>query len=68
MLSLVARDLDEFWAVLGAVSTPLASLTAALDPAARERVARAVADALAPHRKGDVYRVPAQAQLAWGRG
>jgi ubiquinone/menaquinone biosynthesis C-methylase UbiE len=68
MLSLVARDLDEFWAVLGAVGTPLASLAGTLDAAARERVGRAMADALARYHTGDVYRVPAQAQLAWGRG
>jgi len=67
-LSLVARDLDELWAVLAAVDTPLAPLLAALDPAARQRVGRAVAEGLAAHRTGDVYRVPAQAQLAWGRG
>jgi ubiquinone/menaquinone biosynthesis C-methylase UbiE len=68
MLSLVARDLDEVWAVLGAADAPLAALAGGLDAEARERVRRAMATALAPYHTGDVWRVPAQAQLAWGRG
>jgi ubiquinone/menaquinone biosynthesis C-methylase UbiE len=66
-LSQFARDPAEFWAMLGDMAGPLAPLLAGLGSAERERVARAVAADLAPFRTGDVYRVPAQAQLAWGR-
>jgi ubiquinone/menaquinone biosynthesis C-methylase UbiE len=67
LLSQFARDPQEFWAMLGDMAGPLAPLLAGLGLAERERVARAVAEGLAPFRAGDVYRIPAQAQLAWGR-
>lgn len=67
LLSQFARDVDEFLAMLSDMAGPLAPLLARLAPAEREQVARAVAEALARFRTGDVLRVPAQAQLAWGR-
>jgi hypothetical protein len=46
---------------------PLAPLLATLPPAERTKVAADVADHLGRFRAGDVLRIPAQAQLAWGR-
>jgi ubiquinone/menaquinone biosynthesis C-methylase UbiE len=65
-LSQFARDATEFWGMLADMAGPLAPLLAQLSAAERERVARAVQDGLTRFRVGDVYRVPAQAQLAWG--
>jgi hypothetical protein len=42
-------------------------MIAALDADARTRVLREVTDGIARFRVGDVFRIPAQAQLAWGR-
>jgi len=52
---------DEAWAV------PLAPLIAGLSEPDRERVLRDVTDRISAFRTGDVFRIPAQAQLAWGR-
>ena len=65
-LSQFARDPAEFWGMLTDMAGPLAPLLAVLTPAEREQVARAVADGISRFRTGDVYRIPAQAQLAWG--
>jgi hypothetical protein len=46
---------------------PLAPLLAGLTDEQRARVAREVADQVGRFRAGDVLRIPAQAQLAWGR-
>ena len=35
--------------------------------AERAQVKREVTEGIAKFRAGDVYRIPAQAQLAWGR-
>ena len=67
MLSQFARDPAEYWAMLADTAGPLAPLLAALAPEERSRVEREVADAVARFRVGDVLRIPAQAQLAWGR-
>ena len=67
LLSQFARDVDEFLAMLSDMAGPVAPLLARLAPPEREQMARAVAEALARFRTGDVLRVPAQAQLAWGR-
>jgi ubiquinone/menaquinone biosynthesis C-methylase UbiE len=67
LLSQFAHDTAEFWAMLGDMEGPLAPLLAGLGAPERERVGAEVARRLAPYRTGDVYRVPAQAQLAWGR-
>lgn len=67
MLSQFARDPAEYWAMLADTAGPLAPLLAALAPEERTRVEREVADAVARFRVGDVLRIPAQAQLAWGR-
>jgi hypothetical protein len=40
---------------------------AGLDAAKLSDLSRRVVQALAAHRAGDVLRIPAQAQLAWGR-
>jgi len=66
-LSQFAHDAAEFWAMLTDMAGPLAPLLADLAVAERERVERAVAAAIGRFRSGDVFRVPAQAQLAWGR-
>lgn len=67
MLSQFARDPAEYWAMLADTAGPLAPLLAGLAPAERARVEREVADAVVRFRTGDVLRIPAQAQLAWGR-
>jgi ubiquinone/menaquinone biosynthesis C-methylase UbiE len=67
LLSQFARDVDEFLAMLSDMGGPVAPLLARLAPPEREQMARAVGDGLARFRSGDVLRVPAQAQLAWGR-
>src|SRR6059036_3945643 len=67
LLSWFARDPDEFWAVTGDTAGPLASLLADLSAAERAQVKREVTEGIAKFRAGDVYRIPAQAQLAWGR-
>src|SRR5437764_174954 len=66
VLSWFAHDPDEFWAVTGDTAGPLASLLAELSAAERAQVKREVTEGIAKFRAGDVYRIPAQAQLAWG--
>ena len=66
-LSQFARDPAEFWAMLTDMAGPLAPLIAGLAPVERERVLRDVSEAIGRFRSGDVLRIPAQAQLAWGR-
>jgi len=53
--------------VTGDTAGPLASLLAELSTAERAQVKREVTEGIAKFRAGDVYRIPAQAQLAWGR-
>ena len=67
MLSQFARDADEYWAMLTDMAGPLAPLLAALAPAERGKVAADVAEHIGRFRTADVLRIPAQAQLAWGR-
>jgi ubiquinone/menaquinone biosynthesis C-methylase UbiE len=67
LLSQFARDVDEFLAVLSDMGEPFAPLLTTLAAPEREQVARSVADGLAADRTGDVLRIPAQTQLAWGR-
>jgi enediyne biosynthesis protein CalE5 len=67
VLSWFARDADEFWAMTGDTAGPLASLFAALSATERAQVKGEVTEGIARFRAGDFYRVPAQAQLAWGR-
>jgi SAM-dependent methyltransferase len=67
MLSQFARDADEYWAMLTDMAGPQAPLHAALPASERAKVAADVADHLGRFRAGDVLRIPAQAQLAWGR-
>ncbi len=66
-LSQFARDPVEFWAMLTDMAGPLAPLLAGLDRSDRDRVLGEVGDAIGRFRIGDVLRIPAQAQLAWGR-
>src|SRR5262249_44493859 len=66
-LSQFTRDPTEFWAMLTDMAGPVAPLLAALVAPDRERVLTHVREAIARFRTGDVYRIPAQAQLAWGR-
>lgn len=66
-LSQFARDPAEYWAMMGDVEGPLAPLLAKLSVDERACVARDVADGIGRYRVGDVYRIPAQAQVAWGR-
>jgi SAM-dependent methyltransferase len=65
-LSQFAREVNEFWAMLADMAGPLAPLLAALAGSERRRVLDAVAERIARFRSGDVLRIPAQAQLAWG--
>jgi SAM-dependent methyltransferase len=67
-LSYVAETPDELWGMLtDAAGGPLAPLLAGLDAPRTRAVAARVAVALEAYRTGDLLRVPAQAQLAWGR-
>jgi ubiquinone/menaquinone biosynthesis C-methylase UbiE len=65
-LSWFARDAAEFWAAM-ADAGPVAPLLAALPADEREQVRRAALEGAEPFRQGDALRIPAQAQLAWGR-
>ena len=67
MLSQFARDADEYWAMLTDMAGPIAPLLSALTSAERKQVAGDVANQIGQFRSGDVLRIPAQAQLAWGR-
>src|SRR5262245_40529399 len=67
MLSQVAHDGAEFWRMMTDTGGPLAPFLEALEPAEVGRVAADVAARLEGYRAGDVLRIPAQAQLAWGR-
>jgi ubiquinone/menaquinone biosynthesis C-methylase UbiE len=66
-LSQFARDAAEFWGMLTDMAGPLAPTIAGLGADDRARVLRHVTDAVGRFRTGDVLRIPAQAQLAWGR-
>jgi ubiquinone/menaquinone biosynthesis C-methylase UbiE len=67
-LSFFAHDANEFWAMLSdGTAGPLASLLGGLEAGRVEAVQRRVSEGMARHRAGDVLRIPAQAQLAWGR-
>ena len=66
-LSLFARDPAEFWGMLTDTAGPLAPLIATLDAGDRARLVAEVTNGIARFRAGDVFRVPAHAQLAWGR-
>jgi ubiquinone/menaquinone biosynthesis C-methylase UbiE len=67
-LSYFAHDAAEFWRMLTDVSGgPLAPFVTGLDTGRLAEVERRVADGLVSYRAGDVLRIPAQAQLAWGR-
>jgi SAM-dependent methyltransferase len=65
-LSQFARDAAEFWAMLTDMAGPLAPLIVGLDAEDRERVLQDVTEGISGFRTGDVFRIPAQAQLAWG--
>jgi len=66
-LSQFTRDPTEFWAMLTDMAGPVAPLLAGLAPPERDRVLAEVTEAIAHFRTGDVYRIPARAQLAWGK-
>ena len=65
-LSQFARDATEFWGMLTDMAGPLAPLIAQLSTAERAQVATKVGEGIGRFRVGDVFRIPAQAQLAWG--
>jgi hypothetical protein len=65
-LSQFARDPAEFWAMLSDMAGPLAPLLAGLGEPERAHVLREVTEGITRFRMGDVIRIPAQAQLAWG--
>jgi enediyne biosynthesis protein CalE5 len=67
VLSQLARDGAEFWHMMTATGGPLAPFIEALTASEVGSVAADVAARLERYRAGDVLRVPAQAQLAWGR-
>jgi SAM-dependent methyltransferase len=66
-LSYFAHDVHEFWESFTDAAGPLGALAARLDDERLREVERRLGDALRPHRAGEVLRIPAQAQLAWGR-
>ena len=65
-LSQFAREATEFWAMLADMAGPLAPIVAGLTGPERRRLLDAVAERIERFRSGDVLRIPAQAQLAWG--
>jgi ubiquinone/menaquinone biosynthesis C-methylase UbiE len=65
-LSQFARNANEYWAMLTDMAGPLAPLLAGLGEPERAKLLRGVTEQLARFRQGDVYRIPAEAQLAWG--
>src|SRR5438552_2796141 len=65
-LSQFAREATEFWAMLADMAGPLAPIVAGLAGPERRRLLDAVAERIERFRSGDVLRIPAQAQLAWG--
>lgn len=67
LLSQLARDGAEFWRMMTDTAGPLAPFIEALSPTEVGQVAADVAARLERYRAGDVLRIPAQAQLAWGR-
>jgi SAM-dependent methyltransferase len=67
VLSQLVHDGAEFWRMMADTGGPLAPFVEALSAAEVGRVAADVAARLERYRAGDVLRVPAQAQLAWGR-
>jgi len=67
VLSQLAQDGAEFWRMMTDTGGPLASVIAELGPAEVGQIAADVAARLERYRAGDVLRIPAQAQLAWGR-
>jgi ubiquinone/menaquinone biosynthesis C-methylase UbiE len=67
VLSQLAQDGAEFWRLMTDPGAPLAPFIEDLAPAQVGEVAADVAARLERYRAGDVLRVPAQAQLAWGR-
>jgi SAM-dependent methyltransferase len=67
VLSQLAHDAGEFWGMMTDTAGPLAPLVAGLSAEERARAAADVAVGLERFRSGDVLRIPAQAQLAWGR-
>jgi SAM-dependent methyltransferase len=67
VLSQLARDGAEFWHMMTDTGGPLAPFIESLTASEVGSVAADVATRLERYRAGDVLRVPAQAQLAWGR-
>jgi ubiquinone/menaquinone biosynthesis C-methylase UbiE len=67
VLSQLVRDGAEFWRMMTDTGGPLGPLIARLTPAEAGAVAADVAARLERYRAGEVLRIPAQAQLAWGR-
>jgi ubiquinone/menaquinone biosynthesis C-methylase UbiE len=67
VLSQPARDGAEFWRMMTDTGGPLAPFIEELSSTEVGQVAADVAARLERYRAGDVLRVPAQAQLAWGR-
>jgi SAM-dependent methyltransferase len=65
-LSQFARDAAEFWAMLADMAGPVAPLLAGLAEPDRAQELREVSAGIERFRTGDVIRIPAQAQLAWG--
>jgi len=66
VLSHFAHDVREFWEALTAAG-PLGPTASALDDTIRSAVLDELDARLEPYRTSGVLRVPAQAQLAWGR-
>ncbi|HWP66309.1 MAG TPA: class I SAM-dependent methyltransferase [Candidatus Limnocylindria bacterium] len=67
-LSFFAQDATELWTMVrSGIGDPLGSALEALDASQAGRVARRVGEGVERYRAGDVLRIPAQAQLAWGR-
>ncbi len=67
VLSQLVHDSAEFWRMMTDTGGPLGPLIERLSPVEAGAVAADVAARLERHRAGEVLRIPAQAQLAWGR-
>lgn len=66
-LCLSAPGFAPYWELVGELGGPLGAVLALLGPEEREALRDAVAAAVERFRTGEGLRIPAQAQLAWGR-
>lgn len=66
-LAFVARSGREYWEMTCQMGSSLRTVYDSLTPRQREAVAAEVEAAVEPYRTGDVLRIPALAQIGWGK-